>query len=232
MPSASMKDLDFGHLAAASPLAPGYRLALLERGEVPALIAAVAAWFPAIRVGGASGHLRDTFYAERVYFADGPERDVIVMVLKHGDELAGMFSVERDPETLSAYARLGVVAPSHRGANLVAAGLHFTEAFGRELGLGLAYGMATLRTPHVQRAFERVGWQLIGITPGYDRELVEPGIVRRVYEAVYARVLVPESALLKPHRQNLTPRTQTFFDQMFAPGTLVQAMELQDAAAG
>ena len=37
--------------------------------------------------------------------------------------------------------------------------------------------------PHAQIAMENLGWQLIGITPRYDREMVAPGVVKRVYEA-------------------------------------------------
>ena len=64
--------------------------------------------------------------------------------------------------------------------------------------MGLVYGMATLKAPHAQRAFERAGWQLIGITPGYDREMVAPGVVKRVYEAVYAKVLVARRRPVAP----------------------------------
>jgi len=44
----------------------------------------------------------------------------------------------------------------------------------------------------MQRALEGAGWQLIGFTSGYDREEVAPGVVKRVFEAVYTKVLVPE----------------------------------------
>jgi len=203
-------------LAARAPLAEGYRLDLLKREEIDELIAFIGTWFPDISVGSASGYLRPAFYGEQVCFADNPGRDVLVLVLKHGDELAGVFSCERDRDTLSLYAGIGVAAPRHRGAGLALAGLRFTEAIGRRMGMGLVYGMATLKAPYVQRAFERAGWQLIGITPGYDREMIEPGVVKRVYEAVYAKVLVTEAGLLMPHRRNLTPRTQAFFDWVFA----------------
>ena len=81
--------------------------------------------------------------------------------------------------------------------------------------MGLAYGMATLKAPHAQRAFERAGWRLIGITPGYDQEIVAPGVVRRVYEAVYTKVLVDEASLLRPERHNLTPETLGLLQHLF-----------------
>ena len=206
---------EIAQLAARAPLAEGYRFELLERTEVESLIGLVESWFPDIGVGGASGYLRSAFYADKVFFADAPERDVLVLLLKHGDELAGMFSCERDLDALSVHARVGAAAPAHRGARLAQAGMAFTEALGRRMGLGFAYGMATLKAPHAQRAFERAGWQLIGIVPGYDRELVAPGVEKRVYEAIYTKLLVPDGSLLRPRRQNLTPRTQAMFDQVF-----------------
>ena len=64
-------------------------------------------------------------------------------------------------------------------------------------------------------------WRLIGIAPGYDREMIAPGIVKRVYEAVYAKVLVAETNLLHPHARNLTGRTGAFFRLLF-PGRRLQ----------
>jgi hypothetical protein len=130
------------------------------------------------------------------------------------------------------HARLGVAAPKHRGARLAQAGMRFIEEIGRRMGMGFVYGMATLKTPHAQRAFERAGWQLIGITPGYDREMVAPGVVKRVYEAVYAKVLVADDGLLRPRRQNLTPRTQALFNWVFADDRLNYSpiRELQEDA--
>ena len=94
--------------------------------------------------------------------------------------------------------------------------------------MGMIYGMATLKIPHVQMAFENLGWQLIGITPGYDRELVAPGVVKRVYEAVYAKVLVADAGLLRPQPQNMTPKTRALFDSLF-PGALTAAASCSQA---
>jgi GNAT superfamily N-acetyltransferase len=209
---------DWAHIeevAASAPLAEGYRFELLARREVGEVIAFIDRWFPDIRVGSASGYLREDFYASQVVFEDARERDVLVMLLKRGDEPAGVFTCERNRDTLSLYAGVGLAAPEHRGSGLAQAGLAFAEEAGRRMGLGFAYGMATLRAPYAQRAFERAGWQLIGITPGYDRELVAPGVAKRVYEAVYAKVLVGDAGLLLPQRQNMTPRTRAFFDRLF-----------------
>ena len=51
---------------------------------------------------------------------------------------------------------------------------------GRAMGAGFVYGLATLKVPHMQLALERAGYQLLGFAPGCDRELVAPGVVKRV----------------------------------------------------
>jgi hypothetical protein len=84
----------------------------------------------------------------------------------------------------------------------------------------MVYGMATLKIPYIQMAFERLGWLLIGITPGYDREMVAPGVVKRVYEAVYAKVLVADNGLLHPDSRNMTDRTKAFFRLLFPRAAL------------
>jgi hypothetical protein len=193
----------------------GYRFELLQRHEIPALVAAVKAWFPEISVGSASCYLSEDFYHRSVYFAGNAENDTLVVLIKKGVELAGLFSCERDPNTLSLYARLGVISPRHRGKHLGHVFPLLAEAIGRATEMGMVYAMATLKIPHVQRVFEKRGWQLIGITPGYDREMVSPGVVKRVYEAVYAKVLVAETALLFPELRNLTERTRAFFRLLF-----------------
>jgi hypothetical protein len=193
----------------------GYRFALLEREQIDALIARLHTWFPEIRVGSASCYLDERFYRKRVYFVGEPEQDVLVVLVKKGDELAGLFSAERDRDALSLYARLGAVAPPHRGRGLSHCFPSLAEAIGHAAGVGMVYGMATLKVPYVQRAFERSRWMLIGITPGYDCELVAPGVVKRVYEAVYAKVLVARGNLLRPHLRNLTKKTQAFFTRVF-----------------
>jgi len=132
-----------------------------------------------------------------------------------------MYSCERDQDTLALYGRLMAIGPKHRGPHLGPAGLVLLEFIGRAMGMGIAYGMATLKVPHIQKAMEEFGFQLIGITPGYDRDMVAPGVVKRVYEAVYAKVLVADEELLLPRAQNLTPKTQALFDSLF-PGRLAR----------
>ena len=211
-------------ISAKVPLPDGYRFEQLARSEIPLLIAGLRTWFPDIGVGSASCYLREDFYARAAFLEDESETDVLVILVKTGHELAGMYSCERDQDTLALYGRLLAIAPQHRGTNLGAAGLALLEFIGRAMGMGIAYGMATLKVPHIQKAMEEFGFQLIGITPGYDREMVAPGVVKRVYEAVYAKVLVANEELLLPQPQNLTPNTKALFDSLF-PGKLAGGRE-------
>jgi len=55
----------------------------------------------------------------------------------------------------------------------------------------------------------------LGFAPGYDKEVVSPGVVKRVFEAYYAKILVPLSDLHVPDRANLTPQTLALFETLF-----------------
>lgn len=204
-------------IAARAPLPQGYRYEFLHPGHVPELVAAVKAWYPGIAVGNASCYLREDFYLSKVQLEGGPERDFIVVLFRHGTRLAAMFSAELDRDSQVLYGRIGVISPEHRGAHLSRNVLMLEEALGRAMGLGMVYGLATMRYPHMQATFERMGWHLIGITPGFDQEMVAPGTVKRVYEAVYAKVLVEDDGLLNPRLKDMTPAVRSLFELLF-PG--------------
>jgi hypothetical protein len=136
-------------------------------------------------------------------------------LFKYGDELAGMWSLEQDPDALSIYSRLIIIAPEHRSAKLASKALPLVELVGRAMGAEFLFGLATLKIPHMQHALEAAGWQLIGFTSGYDREQVEPGVIKRVFEAVYTKVLVSDEELIRPDPNNLTPHARALFDALF-----------------
>ncbi len=129
--------------------------------------------------------------------------------------MAGMWSWEKEPDSLSLYARLIVIAPEFRSAKLATTVMPLAEVAGRAMGAEFFFGLATLKIPHMQHALESVGWQLIGFTSGYDQEQVAPGVVKRVFEAVYCKVLVPDDELVRPDPDNLTPRARALFDALF-----------------
>lgn len=206
-------------LASTAPLPEGYHYELLDRPRIPLLIDFLHACYPGIEVGNASCHLRSDFYESRASLAGEEDRDFFVVLFTHGDELAGMHSTERDPDGEVLYGRIGAIAPAHRGRGLAIAFLAMMEALGQAVGAGMVYGLATLKYPQMQRGFEHRGWRLVGVMPGFDRELVAPGTVKRVYESVYVKLLIPESELLAPRAEDLTPSGKALFDLLY-PGRL------------
>lgn len=202
-------------MSAMAPLPDGYRYAKLSRPDIPALIDSIRLWHPDIAVGGGSCYLREDFYTSNVALDGESERHIFVGLFKRGDELAGMWSWEQEPDALSLYGRLIIVAPAHRDAKLASKVMPLAELAGRAMGAEFFFGLATLKIPHMQRALESAGWQLIGFTSGYDREEVAPGVVKRVFEGVYTKVLVPEEELLRPDPNNLTPRARALFEVLF-----------------
>ena len=198
-----------------APLPDGYHYEKLSAADVPALIDGIRRWHPDIAVGGGSCYLREDFYAASVCLDGETGKDVFVGVFKQEDELVGMWSWERIPDTLSMYGRLIVIEPAHRCAKLASTVMPLAERAARAMGAEFLFGMATLKIPHMQRALENAGWQLIGFTSGYDCEEVAPGDVKRVFEGAYCKVLVPEGELVRPDPKNLTPRARALFDVLF-----------------
>ena len=213
-----------GYLTIAVPLPAGYRYEVLKSKDVPALIREVTACYPSLAVGNASCFLRDEFYANRVYFEGGADQDFFVIIFKHADDWAGVLSVERDKDSQVLYGRIGTVALAHRGARLSKLFPALIEAAGRAMGMGMVYALATLKVPNMQVGFEKAGWKLIGIMPGFDRELVGPGEVKRVFEAIFVKVLVAGSEFVHPSADGMTPSTRAVFEHLF-PGELRAAPE-------
>lgn len=210
-----MKWPSIDQLSAMTPLPEGYRYDWLKRSEIPALIACVERWHPDIAVGGGSCYLREGFYSDHVFLEGEGEKNIIVGLFKYADELAGMWSLEQEPDALTLYSRLIIIAPEHRSAKLASKALPLVELVGRAMGAEFLYGAATLKIPHMQHALETGGWQLIGFTSGYDREQVAHGVVKRVFEGVFTKVLVPDEELVRPNPDNLTPRARALFDVLF-----------------
>lgn len=204
-------------LTAQVPLPDGYRYELLKRSEIPALVRAVDNWFPGLSVGNASCYLREDFYMNRVSLDRDDERDFFVLLFKYGDDWAGMLSVERDKDSQVIYGRVGTISEKHRGARLSKCFPPLMETMGVAMGMGMVYSLATLKVPHMQVGFEKAGWQLIGIMPGFDRELVGPGEVKRVFEAIYVKVLVTEGEFVRPRVRGMTSTTKALFDLLY-PG--------------
>ncbi len=202
-------------ISTMTPLPDGYRFEPLRRADIGPLIEAIRTWFPSVSVGAASCYLTEAFYVDKAVMDERTDRDVIVLLIRKGGELVGMGSWERESAAMTLYARLGVISPAHRGAGLAVLAMELGEKMGRAMGAGFIYTLATMKMPQMQRALEHAGYQLIGFMPGYDREEVSPGVVKRVFEAGYAKRLAPAEEFLRPEDRNMTPNAKRLFDIIF-----------------
>jgi hypothetical protein len=207
---------DIEALSALAPLPEGYRYGRLDRAHIAPLIADLKAWHPDISVGAASCYLREDFYHRQVGLDGDLDKDIYGARILFGDAIAGFWSFEREVDSLAIYGRLIVLAPEHRGAKLSVHAMSGTENIGRAMGAAFMYAFATLKSPYVQQALERAGYQLLGLFPGRDREEVAPGVVKRVYQAAYAKLLVPAEQVHWPDPIKMTPRARTLYQLLFS----------------
>src|SRR5215831_9831383 len=90
-----------------APLPAGYRYQKLGRADVPLLVEFLRTHYPGIDVGNASCHLREDFYTTRASLSGEEDRDFFVVLFMCGEEIAGMHSTERDPDSEVLYGRIG-----------------------------------------------------------------------------------------------------------------------------
>jgi GNAT superfamily N-acetyltransferase len=196
-------------------LPAGYSVQALRGEHLAAVTASLPQWYPDITFGVNSVFLREDFYRERVCLDGALDKDVIMLTLWRGDELVGVWSSEREVDSLVLWGRFMAVAPPHVGQGLARRITEGMEECGRRMGVAFIYVMATLRHRLAQQVLESAGYRLLGMFPGYDRELVAPGVVKRVYQAVYAKLLAPEDKVLRPDPQNMTPTTSALYALLF-----------------
>jgi hypothetical protein len=196
-------------------LPPGYSVQAMRRDHIAAVIDALQQWYPDITFGVNSSFLREAFYRERVCLDGALDKGVIMLTLWRSGELVGVWAGEREVDSLALWARLIVVAPQHGFIGLFRAIRVGMEEAGRRMNAAFIYALVTLKHPHVQQALEHAGYRLLGLFPGYDRELVAPGVVKRVYQAVYAKLLAPEDKVLRPDPNNMTPGARALYELLF-----------------
>jgi hypothetical protein len=209
------------------PVPAGYRFTEVNRADLLPLIAALKNWYPNMKVGVLSAYLREDFYLNRVCLDGQNDKDIWAVQIMHNDKLVGFWSMEREIDSLSLYGRLCVLAPAHRGTKVMGMTLTGNEVVGQAMGAAFMYALITLKHPYAQRMCESAGYRLLGMFPGYDREEVAPGVVKRVYQAVYAKLLVPEDEVHWPDPKNLTPRAAGLFQLLFtkAPAEVGTSVE-------
>jgi hypothetical protein len=205
------------------PAAPGYHYEVISRESVSELISALRKWQPDWNVGAASVYVREDYYQSHVYLEGGTQKDIFVLLIRHGDELVGMFSWERIIDALSLYVSLGVIAPAYRGGAFMGGlKIDLNEELAKLMGMEYIYVLATLKHRGTQRYTESFGYKVLGFAYGYDHEEVSPGVIKRVVEVGYAKCLVDRNAMLAPDVANMTPEVRRVYEFMFqtppAPG--------------
>jgi hypothetical protein len=205
-----------GELSSKLPIPHGYRAEQLKRSDIPELIRCFKVWFPDVTVGAENCYQREDFYNREVFLEGEAERDVIVFLIKNDQELVAMASLQRFEDTRTLYGRIGAIAPRYRGAKLAYLGPALLEAMGRAMGMEIIYALAEFTIPNTQIVFERAGFQIVGIVPASDRLMVAPGVIKRVYEAMYVKVLATDADVLRPQVASMTPRTKALYDFLFA----------------
>lgn len=196
-------------------LPPGYTVRTLRREHIGAVTAAVQQWYPDIAYGVNSVFLREDFHLDRVCLDGATDKDVIVLTVWFGDELVGVWGSEREVDSLALWGRIVAMAPEHAGKGLTRRVNEGMEEVGRRMGAAFIYAMVTLKHRFMQQGLESGGYRLLGFFPGYDRELVAPGVVKRVYQAVYAKLLAPEDKVLRPNPKNMTPTAAALYTLLF-----------------
>lgn len=196
-------------------LPPGFGVRSMRSEDIGAAIAKLQQWYPDITFGVNSCFLREDFYRERVCLDGAIDKDVIVLTVWHGDELVGVWAGEREVDSLALWGRLVVIAPAHTRTGLTRRIIAGMEEAGRRMGAAFIYALVTLKHPHMQQGLEHAGYRLLGFFPGYDRELVAPGVVKRVYQAVYAKLLAPEDKVLRPDPSNMTATARSLYALLF-----------------
>jgi GNAT superfamily N-acetyltransferase len=210
-----MNWLPWSESLALVDLPKGYAVQTMRREHIAAVTAAVPGWYPDIAYGVNSVFLREDFYRDRVCLDGAMEKDVIALTVWHGEELVGLWAGEREVDSLALWGRLVVIAPEHSGIGLTRGIIEGMEEAGRRMGAAFIYAMVTLKHRYMQQGLEHGGYRLLGFFPGYDRELVAPGVVKRVYQAVYAKLLAPEDKVLRPDPKNMTPAARALYALLF-----------------
>jgi RimJ/RimL family protein N-acetyltransferase len=221
-----MSSLPLTRWPSLDPLPPhvsipeGYTFRPLAREEVPIVIDRLRAWYPGLEVSAESCHLDEAFWYEQVAFhgEESSGKPLYGLSFWFGPEYLGFITFELNPRSLALHGRLGVVSPQHRRAQLMYTAIQLAEHIARSAGAEIIINYATLEHPYSQAVLEKCGFKLVGITPARDRDLVAPGTVRRVFEALYIKLLVPPERLLEPSVDAMLPATRRLYEHLFQQG--------------
>lgn len=174
----------------AQEINPEIKLAGLSSDQVPDMILKLKEWYPEIQIGMESRHLHFNYYNESCVLLDkGMGNKYLPLLVQSKDDVTIVFiCLQADPASKNLTSPLGVVNPSYRGKGIAYFGPNLLEVIGKELQYNLVYYFVTLETIAQQKVAEALGYNIIGIFPSWDRNLID-GLPQRVSEAVYAKPL-------------------------------------------
>jgi hypothetical protein len=190
----------------------------LGREQIDDVIQGLRLWYPDIVVGAESRHLERDFY-EREYSLRGSDEDrpLYGFVCRSTDsgEIIGFMSLEKNVRARQIWSPIGAVEPTKRGAGIGQFGAVILEHVGRAIGAEVAFYQVTLKTNRQQRNAERHGFRLCGILPAIDRDAISPGVVRRVYEGIYVKVLASTNEVHSPRWADLEEPARRLWRAVF-----------------
>lgn len=200
----------------------------LSRDSVDQVTALLGKWYPDIRVGTESRHLEPSFYEQYVCIqGESPDRPVYAILGKDRDtqEVIGLLTLEKNARGLQLSAAMGAVEPSQRGLGLGQFGISLLEQVGRNIGAEVVLYYSTLKMARAQRNAEHRGFKLVGLVPAFDVDAIAPNTVKRVYEAIYAKVLVGPERIQLPDWNALIPTTRALYTHLFGQHPAAATME-------
>lgn len=204
-------------LPATVAIPEGYTFRPIAHEEVSTVVDRLRAWYPDVIVGAESCHTDEAFWHEQVML-QGEEtsgKALYGLSFWHGAEYTGFITFELNPGSRAIHGRLGVVSPKHRHAQLMFTAISLAEVIARGAGAEIILNYATLQHPFSQAVLEKCGFKLVGIVPAHDRDMVLPGTIRRVFEALYIKLLVPPEELLEPSLDAMLPETRRLYEHLF-----------------
>jgi RimJ/RimL family protein N-acetyltransferase len=198
-------------------LPEGYTFRPLARGEVSTAVDRLRAWYPDVMAGAESCHMDEAFWHEQVALQGEESSGKLLYGLSfwHGAEYTGFITFELNPRSRAIHGRLGVVSPKHRHAQLMYTAISLAELIARAAGAEIIENYATLQHSYSQAVLEKCGFKLVGIVPVTGGTPARPGTARRVFEALYVKLLVPPEEFLEPSLDALLPETRRLYEHLF-----------------
>lgn len=197
------------------PLPEGVCLRFFRPEELDTLPSTWVRWYPAVRVGAESVFLQPDWLRANIVTTESLDRPIYAYAIEKDGVPVAMMSFQREPHAGTLHGRLGVLDPDARVGILGALGFPAFVKLGELVGAELLLVWVTLATRTQQFMARRNGFRLCGIVPGFDRDAHGEGS-RRVFEALYARLLVDDDEVVLPADDALLPETRALLEQILS----------------